>query len=183
MTKPRIGVQLRRLLNRAIRYSKNPARRAAFRQSRADLPPVVVPAPPKPDPVTTWPAIRAARTQSEQGPQFAVGMCLAKVHDCYGIGALFPSAAAAWKGAKVKHPETDPAKFPRGYPLFWTGGSRGFGHVAIAAGDGMCWSTDIKRPGFFDKCAITDIHDKWGLTLVGWTEDLNGRPVVASVTK
>jgi hypothetical protein len=138
-------------------------------------PPVVPPTPP----VLHYPAIIAARTQSQNGPQFGEGECLMRVHDCYGIGALFPSAAAGWTGARMKHPTADPAVIPRGYPVWWTGGSHGFGHVAIAAGNGMCWSSDIRRIGFFDLVPIDEIHAKWGLTLVGWTEDLNGQTVVA----
>lgn len=126
-----------------------------------------------------YPAIIAARTQSEDGPRFGVGECLMRVHDCYGIGALYPNAAAGWAGTKRKHRTSDPHGIPRGYPVWWTGGSHGFGHVAISAGRGMCWSTDLRRPGYFDFVPIDEIRAKWGLTLVGWSEDLNGQTVVA----
>lgn len=140
------------------------------------------PAPdPKPEPaILHYPAITAARTQSHAGPQFGVGECLMRVRGCYGIAAREHDAAQAWQLAKVKHPQTDPNKIPRGYPVFWTGGSKGFGHIAISAGNGKCWSTDIKRPGFFDYADIADIHAKWGLTLVGYTDDING--VTATIT-
>jgi len=130
--------------------------------------------PPAPK-VKVYPQIKAAREQSANGPQFGVGECMMRVRMCYGIPAVNPDAATAWRNARVKHgPRT---KAPRGYPVFWTGGSHGFGHVAIATGDGNCWSTDIKRPGFFDLCPISEINARWGLTYVGWAEDLNGVPI------
>lgn len=194
MTKVRTVVRLRRILAQAIRLAKNPARRAAFRKARAALPPVVKPTPPTPPTkptqppakVTTWPGIRAARAQSETGKPFhGEGWCLVYVQECFGIKAgdpgvtIAPDAIGAWRQAKVKHPETDPVKIPRGYPMFWSGGSAGHGHIAISAGGGFCWSTDIKRIGFFDRVPVTQIHAQWGLTLLGWTEDLEGVTVQA----
>jgi hypothetical protein len=120
--------------------------------------------------------IRTARTRSRSNtPTSAPGFCLREVRECYGVAAGAMDAADAWAEAEHKHHETDAATFPRGVPIFWTGGSHGHGHIAIATGyDGMCWSTDIRRPGYFDHVPIEEIADKWGLVLVGWTEDLNG---------
>ena len=74
-----------------------------------------------------------------------------------------------------KDEESNPDRIPRGVPIFWQGGSANHGQVAIATGfNGNCWSTDIKRPGFFDRCKITQIHEDSHLRLLGWTEDLNG---------
>lgn len=142
----------------------------------------VAPKPPAAPKATVlhYPAIIAARTQSANGPQHGVGECLMAVQECYGIRPRDPSAAAAWAAAKVKHRTSDPNAIPRGYPVFWTGGGSGFGHIAIATGNGMCWSTDIKRTGFFDLVPIDLIRTAWpGHTLVGWTEDLEGVTVVA----
>ena len=124
-----------------------------------------------------WPAIAAARKQSHEGPRSGTGWCLRDVRVCYRIPALAPDAIGAWNIAKTKHRETDPADIPRGYPVFWSGGSEGHGHIAISAGGGKCWSTDIKRAGYFDYVDIAEIHAQWGLTLLGWTADLNGRPI------
>ena len=139
-----------------------------------------IPAPKPPPPPPVFPAVRAAREQSANGPQHGEGQCLLAVQECYGIPARDPSAAAAWAAANHKHPTADPASIPRGYPVWWTGGSHGFGHVAIAAGGGQVWSTDIRRVGFFDLVPITEIQAVWGLTLRGWSEDLEGVMVVAS---
>lgn len=123
--------------------------------------------------------IRIARDRSRSAtPTSAPGYCLREVRECYGVGPQALDAAGAWSAAKHKHHETNPDRIPRGAPVFWTGGANGHGHVAIATGyDGMCWSTDIRRPGWFDHVPIEEIQDKWGLTLVGWTEDLNGERV------
>jgi hypothetical protein len=59
-----------------------------------------------------------------------------------------------------------------------TGGSHGYGHIAISVGGGKCWSTDIQRPGYFDLVPVTRIHDAWGLTFVGWSEDVDGVRVI-----
>ena len=68
-------------------------------------------------------------------------------------------------------------------PVFWEGGSASHGHIAISAGNGFCWSTDIRRTGFMDRVPIDEIHAKWGLTLLGWTEDINGVTVPAEAVK
>lgn len=134
----------------------------------------------KPVPAPTFPAIISARGQSQTGvPMLGEGQCLRYVQGAYGIAPRDPDAINAWRRAGMKHPQIDPMKIPRGYPVFWSGGSSGHGHIAIAAGNGMCWSTDIKRVGFFDFVPIDLIRTQWNLTLLGWTEDLEGAKVVA----
>jgi hypothetical protein len=125
------------------------------------------------------PAIREARRRSRQTtPTSEPGMCKREVRECYRISVSKSSdAAQAWLNAKHKHPCADPGMIPRGVPVFWLGGSKGHGHVAISTGSGGCWSTDILRAGFFDRVGIRLIARKWsnvGMRLVGWTEDLDG---------
>lgn len=120
-------------------------------------------------------AIRTARARSKSPrPTSEPGMCLREVRECYAVGPEAASAAQAWEYAEHKHRETDPRKIPRGAPVFWTGGSQGFGHIAISTGFRQCWSTDILRSGYFDRVPIELIGQRWGMRLVGWTEDLNG---------
>jgi hypothetical protein len=121
------------------------------------------------------PIQEARRRSMSSRPTSEVGMCLREVRECFDVGPRADDAAEAWRDAAHKHPETDPRKIPRGVPVFWTGGSAGHGHIAIATGyRGRCFSTDIRRPGYFDQVPIEEISEKWGLQLVGWTEDLNG---------
>lgn len=127
-------------------------------------------------------AISAAAKQSQSGPRSSVGMCLKMVRTCYDVGAKSLDAAGAWTAAEHKHKTSKATDIPAGAPVFWTGGSEHHGHIAISTGAGWCWSTDIKRPGYFDHVPIDQIRDDWGLTLVGWTNDLNGVTVYTPPT-
>lgn len=101
--------------------------------------------------------------------------CQEFTHDAYGVPSDgTPTAAAAWAHAKYRHPETDPLMIPRGVPTYWLGGSSGAGHAAPSRGGGSVWGTDLVRDGNVDIYAIADVHARWGLTLVGWTEDIDG---------
>lgn len=95
------------------------------------------------------------------------------VGDFDGDGAA--DAEDQWKAARFKHPETDPMKIPRGVPVYWSGGSADNGHAAgPSRGDGTVWGTDLVRDGHVDVYRISDVQAKWGLTLLGWTEDIGG---------
>lgn len=118
-------------------------------------------------------ALAWARSQHrDKGTEWR-GWCLVFVRSCYGVGAHYPSAAEAWRGAKFKHRVADGDRVPRGVPYFWTGGSRGFGHVVISVGGGLCWSNDIKVDGGISLVRIDEITRRWGQKPEGWTEDLN----------
>lgn len=134
--------------------------------------------PAKKRPRPGWPAIAKARKQSHDGPPFPVGTCLEQVRTLYGIGPAASTAYNAWLASPGKHPETDPLKIPRGVPVLWSGGSHGYGHIAESTGAGKCWSSDIERGGYFDYVDIALIHERWGLTLLGWVDVLNGTPIV-----
>lgn len=132
-------------------------------------------------PARPWPAIDAAKVQSQNGPAWPVGSCQLAVRTCYGVPSVgdfdgdgMADAEDAWKAAKDKHPTGNTESIPRGFPIFWAGGSHDNGHVAISAGNGLCWSTDIKRPGMFDLVPVARIHEQWGLTLLGWAEVYDG---------
>lgn len=118
-------------------------------------------------------ALAWARAQHDNGSRNWHNICLIFVHDCFNVGAYYPSASRAWYGAAHKHPTTDGNKVPRGVPYFWTGGSQGFGHIVISAGGGLCWSTDINVRGGVSLVRINDITRRWGQNPAGWTEDLN----------
>lgn len=133
-----------------------------------------------------YPGVRAAREQSQNGglpgnpsasfPTPPGGWCLMAVRLCYNIAAKARRAIDAWHAAEHKHHTSDPMAPKRGYPVFFAPN-----HVAIAAGGGAVWSTDVDRLDRFDKVSIRDLERMWGLTMLGWTEDLNGEPVPAEV--
>lgn len=117
---------------------------------------------------------RYAQAQHERRSRDWTGWCLVFVRSAFGVPAQQPDAASAWANAERKHPVTSGSQVPRGVPVFWTGGSHGHGHIALSRGDGSVWTTDFVREGQVDVARIDDITRGWGLTLAGWTEDLNG---------
>jgi endonuclease/exonuclease/phosphatase family metal-dependent hydrolase len=132
-------------------------------------------------PVTFTPEEAIARARSRERAQSRIpggsGWCLREVRQLYGVPALYPDAASAWKNAKKKHRTERTKDIPRGVPIFWTGGSSGHGHIAISAGDGDCYTTDLPESGRWGWVRIDDITRAWRLDFVGWTEDLNGHTV------
>lgn len=130
------------------------------------------------------PLSEAARRSRAPHPTSEVGYCLREVRELLNAPAAADDAIGAWEAARYKHPTSDLASIPAAAPIFWSGGSSGHGHIAVAARYRLrdrllrrprkCWSTDIRRPGYFDLVPIDEIHDRWGLTFLGWTEDLNG---------
>lgn len=90
------------------------------------------------------------------------------------VPAGAPNAIGAWEAVTPKHRhDTAP---PVGVPVFWAVGRHG--HVALSAGHGLVWSIDIRRPGRLDPVWIEEFHRSWGADLLGWTDRLNGVPLV-----
>lgn len=101
------------------------------------------------------------------------GMCLVFSRSAFGVDARYGSARLGWLNAKKKHRVSSGAEVPAGVPVWWLGGSRGFGHVAVSLGGGLCRSTDWPRKYMVNTARIDDISRRWGLKLVGWSEDIN----------
>jgi cell wall-associated NlpC family hydrolase len=119
-------------------------------------------------------AVRWALARQSWAPS---GMCQQFVRSCFDVPAYHPSAAAAWNGADHKHRVDRGAQVPRGVPVFWIGGSRGYGHIAISIGNGLCRSTDWPYSRHIGTAAIDSITRSWHEDLVGWSEDLNERRI------
>lgn len=100
------------------------------------------------------------------------GMCLKETRSAYAIGSKYGNATEAWNATKHKHSgDTTP---PVGAPVWWTGGSKGYGHVAIYAGNGNVRSTDAGGSGKMGTKPLSWFASAWGLKYAGWSEDLNG---------
>lgn len=136
-------------------------------------------------PATVEAAVAAARNQSAHGPRFGDGECKQRVRELYNVpsdGAQ--TASIAWTRTDHKHTAAAVGgldHIPRGALVWWTGGTplrnypAGAGHVALSAGGGWCWSTDIRRTGYFDKVLISSIARTWPrLRWAGWSEDIDG---------
>lgn len=129
-------------------------------------------------------AIALARNQSDHGPRFRVGLCKRKTRELYGVASDgSEDATEAWKRTDHRY-GVPPADAPRGALIWWTGGSDGHGHVAVATGDGSCWSVDIKRTGYWDRVPIRYIAERWSaLHLAGSSADIDGVRVVPPLTR
>lgn len=127
-------------------------------------------------------AIARAKYQSAHGPRYGVNQCMMRTRMLFDAPAIgdydgdgSPDAEDGWKFAKFKHPfNGDYAAVPRGVPFWWSGGSNDNGHVAPTEGASYCMSTDILRGGYYDHVPLSLIAKKWGLTPLGWTEDIDG---------
>lgn len=116
---------------------------------------------------------REAITWARQHSTWAVGYCQQYVRTAFDVGSYYGTAAAAWAGAEHKHRVTHEAACPRGVPVFWTGGSHGYGHVALSIGNGLCISTDAGGAGRVAVVNIDSLTARWGLRFEGWAEDIN----------
>ena len=117
-------------------------------------------------------AIAWAKAQASDPTRNWHNLCLMFVRSCYGVAAREPNAKRAWETAKHRHATTNAASIPAGVPVFWRTRTVNW-HIAISIGGGYCYSTDIPR-GKVGRIGITDLSRRWGATLLGWTEDLNG---------
>lgn len=114
-----------------------------------------------------------AKGRTKTGSWF--GYCLAAIRLSYGdVPPRGGSAASAWRNAKIQHGPDVAA--PVGVPQFWTGGKKGYGHIALSCGDGTVWTTDTGGRGTITRQRQADVTRWLGRshTYVGWSEDLNG---------
>ncbi len=126
-------------------------------------------------------AIAWAKAQSTKPSRSWHNLCQLFVRSCFGVAAKYGSARLAWQGAKRRHETTDAASIPAGVPVFWRTGTVNW-HVAISAGDGYCWSSDIGGKGKVGKIGIAALSRAWDATLLGWSEDVNGVRVYTAPT-
>lgn len=110
------------------------------------------------------------------------GLCLMFVRTCYhpDIPKRADAAIEAWAAVERtdRHPRATP---PPGVPLFWEIGKHG--HVALSAGQGKCFSIDIRRRGKADLVPIDLIAQRWGARYLGWADTLNGVRITTTKPK
>ena len=89
-------------------------------------------------------------------------------------------AVDGWASEPVsaRHSDRNP---PRGVPVAFSGGSRGFGHRAISLGGGRIRSTDMTatayKAGVVGTTTIEQIERSMGVTYLGWSETITGLPI------
>lgn len=100
------------------------------------------------------------------------GYCLQASRTWAGINALYPTASIAWAHANDrKHGDRRP---PRGSACYWTGGSKGYGHIAISLGDANIRSTDAGGRGIVATRTLAWFDVNWpSLHYAGWADNIN----------
>lgn len=112
--------------------------------------------------------------------------CLAVTQKVFGIAPFAESAQIAWSWNNTKHQDRN---LPDGcfVPIWWTGGYKNYGHVAIAKRTGnriQIWSSPYTRKPFFDyfegelNTTIDTVSRIYGVSYAGWTETMNTTRIV-----
>jgi len=106
----------------------------------------------------------------EATKSWAVGMCGQFCAAMYGYGfSGYNDAVTQWQQTPGTLRHSGATDAPPGGLLFWSGGSSGHGHVAVADGAGGCWSIDISGAGTVSHVSVGTINARWGLPYLGWT--------------
>jgi hypothetical protein len=112
--------------------------------------------------------------------------CLAVTQKVFGVAPFAESAQIAWNWNNTKHQDRN---LPDGcfVPIWWTGGYKNYGHVAVAKRTGnriQIWSSPYTRKPFFDyfegelNVTIDTISRIYGVSYAGWTETMNTTRIV-----
>lgn len=112
--------------------------------------------------------------------------CLAVVQKTFNVAPFAESAQFAWSWNNTKHQDRN---LPDGcfVPIWWTGGYKNYGHVAIAKRIGnriQIWSSPYTRKPFFDyfegelNTTIDTVSRIYSVAYAGWTETMNTTRVV-----
>ena len=112
--------------------------------------------------------------------------CLAVAQRTFNVAPFAASAQIAWNWNNTKHQDRN---LPDGcfVPIWWTGGTGNYGHVAIAKRSGnwvQIWSSPYRHKAFFDyfegelNATIDNISRIYGVSYAGWTETMNTTRVV-----
>lgn len=114
------------------------------------------------------------------------GWCLQYVRQAFGLPAIHPTATAAWEASKTQHRDRN---FPAGVAhAVWYGlVNEPAGHVVLRMPDGSVYSTSslANTPYHHPNLAhLEAYYARYGMTLTyrGWTEDVQGIPVITGST-
>lgn len=112
--------------------------------------------------------------------------CLAVAQRAFNVAPFAESAQIAWSWNNTKHQDRN---LPDGcfVPIWWTGGYKNYGHVAIAKRTGnriQIWSSPYTRKPFFDyfegelNTTIDTVSRIYSVAYAGWTETMNTTRIV-----
>lgn len=112
--------------------------------------------------------------------------CLAVAQKTFNVAPFAASAQIAWNWNNTKHTDRN---LPDGcfVPIWWTGGTGNYGHVAVAKRSGnriQIWSSPYRHKPYFDyfegelNATINNVSRIYGVVYAGWTETMNTTRVV-----
>lgn len=112
--------------------------------------------------------------------------CLAVAQKTFDVAPFAATAQIAWNWNNTKHQDRN---LPDGcfVPIWWTGGTGNYGHVAVAKRSGnriQVWSSPYRHKPFFDyfegelNATIDNISRIYGVIYAGWTETMNTTRIV-----
>lgn len=112
--------------------------------------------------------------------------CLAVTQKVFGVAPFATSAQIAWNWNNTKHQDRN---LPDGcfVPIWWTGGYKNYGHVAVAKRTGnriQIWTSPYTHKPYFDyfegelNTTIDTVSRIYSVTYAGWTETMNTTRVV-----
>lgn len=115
-------------------------------------------------------------TNANGTSKWRVGYCDNFVANMWGQSMSgYATAVDNWNATPVKVTGSDATKdpAPAGALYYWGGGA---GHVALSAGDGTVYSTDIGGAGTVTRVPLSEINTKWNKPFLGWAPPyFNGR--------
>lgn len=112
--------------------------------------------------------------------------CLAVTQKVFGVAPFAESAQIAWSWNNTKHQDRN---LPDGcfVPIWWTGGYKNYGHVAVAKRTGnriQIWTSPYTHKPYFDyfegelNTTIDIVSRIYSVAYAGWTETMNTTRVV-----
>ena len=112
--------------------------------------------------------------------------CLAVAQKTFNVAPFAESAQIAWNWNNTKHQDRN---LPDGcfVPIWWTGGYKNYGHVAVAKRTGnriQIWTSPYTHKPYFDyfegelNTTIDTVSRIYGVAYAGWTETMNTTRIV-----
>lgn len=107
------------------------------------------------------------------------GWCLAYVQTAFGTGWAGSNATEAWTDHIPDNTKHEDRNIPGGmYVPIYFSGYHGLGHFAIYK-DGQVWCTPIEHKPTADVwSSIDEVVQKYGVTYIGWCEQLGGTQII-----
>jgi hypothetical protein len=123
-------------------------------------------------------AVRLMRARHKEGSAIWFNLCQKAVRTALGAGPGAASAKRAWLDSdredRRAYREDKPPPF--GVPVYFKMNTP-YWHVALSAGRGKVWTTDVVRRGRVDKVSIAYIERRWNARCIGWLTTINGRRI------